>query len=329
MPKQWKRAALEARAALADQRATIAFTAPRPGGLHQQAYTLTPGITREIVLPEAIVGSSVGALALNATLLRFEPRIPGPNTNESSGAVLARLGTDGAAWTAEMALHFPIDPAPGGHFHTWIANAIEAGKSAGYSQAKKEANPSWPLKPDEQPAALVTREGLGFILDDIRERVARGDSLEGSIEYLRPAPDGPAAGADLEVRGGYRYGNRDGQGSYRQITDSGYRILKPEPSRPLSADVATHASARTQLDLRLAETYQRVLREHDEAQGNVAALLDENARLTAKVQEDGVAITNATRAYNETLAELAHVKSVNARLAADLSTALSGQREQS
>lgn len=131
MAKPWKAAALEMRARLADQRVTIAFTAPRPGGLHQRAYTLEAGVTRHIVLPEAIAGPAVGEMPLDVTLLRFETRIPGPRTDESSGALLARLGYDGVRWAAEMALHFPLDPAPGGHFHGWITNAIEAGITEG------------------------------------------------------------------------------------------------------------------------------------------------------------------------------------------------------
>lgn len=48
------------------------------------------------------------------------------------------------------------------------------------------------------------------ILDDIRARLAAGDSWEGSFSYLL-SEDG------WDVRAAYRIGNRDGQGGMRLI----------------------------------------------------------------------------------------------------------------
>lgn len=53
------------------------------------------------------------------------------------------------------------------------------------------------------------------LLDDIRRRVAEGDSFEGFLEYL--IPDDPDSGAMFDVRAGYRIGNSMGQGGFRVI----------------------------------------------------------------------------------------------------------------
>lgn len=68
----------------------------------------------------------------------------------------------------------------------------------------------------------MTREELLAVLDDMRARIELGDSFEGGINYLMPwaeelgdpvtdPPDG------FRVEGGYRVGNRMGQGGFRMI----------------------------------------------------------------------------------------------------------------
>lgn len=80
--------------------------------------------------------------------------------------------------------------------------------------------------------AYVTEPGLGNLdrdhlvtmLDDIRERVASGDSLEGFFSYLLASVDAPEA-YDVEAR--YRVGNRAGQGGMRMF---GHRVLWNAPA---------------------------------------------------------------------------------------------------
>jgi hypothetical protein len=70
-------------------------------------------------------------------------------TAESSGAMLARMGTDAEVWAREFAEVFSrlgdgvvavhVDPTPGGPLHAWLCNAIEAGRSAGYSEGLRAA----------------------------------------------------------------------------------------------------------------------------------------------------------------------------------------------
>jgi hypothetical protein len=61
----------------------------------------------------------------------------------------------------------------------------------------------------------MSKDELLTVLDDIRGRVAVGDSFEGHIEYL--TPEDPESDADFDVRAGYRIGNPQGQGSFRLI----------------------------------------------------------------------------------------------------------------
>lgn len=69
---------------------------------------------------------------------------------------------------------------------------------------------------------FLSREELLEVLDDVRLRVERGDSWEGSLEYLLPwseelgdpetdPPDG------FRVRAAYRVGNLMGQGGMRMV----------------------------------------------------------------------------------------------------------------
>ncbi|MEU0665711.1 hypothetical protein ABZ508_26495 [Streptomyces lavendulocolor] len=55
----------------------------------------------------------------------------------------------------------------------------------------------------------MSREELLSLLDDIRDRVAAGDSFEGHIQYL--IPDRPAE-HPFDVAAMYRVGNLLGQG---------------------------------------------------------------------------------------------------------------------
>lgn len=66
---------------------------------------------------------------------------------------------------------------------------------------------------DEPQPVPMTRGQLLRILDDLRARIAIGDSDEGHLTYMLPAD--PAA--DFDVRAGYRVGNRFGQGGFRVI----------------------------------------------------------------------------------------------------------------
>jgi len=63
----------------------------------------------------------------------------------------------------------------------------------------------------------VTKDELLEIIDDIRERVAEGDSWEGYLNYLMPDEEvDPEIVAVVEAR--YRIGNADGsQGGMRMI----------------------------------------------------------------------------------------------------------------
>lgn len=62
-------------------------------------------------------------------------------------------------------------------------------------------------------------EQLLAVLDDMRARVAAGDSFEGSIEYLMPGPLEIDTDKDFAVMASYRIGNLDGQGGVRLIRD--------------------------------------------------------------------------------------------------------------
>lgn len=62
----------------------------------------------------------------------------------------------------------------------------------------------------------VTKDELLLIIDEIRDRVAIGDSYEGFLNYLIPANlDDPNIVADVEAR--FRVGNLEGQGGMKMI----------------------------------------------------------------------------------------------------------------
>jgi hypothetical protein len=61
----------------------------------------------------------------------------------------------------------------------------------------------------EKDMQNMSREELLSLLDDIRERVATGDSFEGKLHYLL----GTDAATPFQVAALYRTGNRVGAGS--------------------------------------------------------------------------------------------------------------------
>jgi hypothetical protein len=63
----------------------------------------------------------------------------------------------------------------------------------------------------------MEQEALAAVLRDMAERVAEGDSFEGSIEYLMPTEEEVPDGTWALVRASYRIGNRDGQGGVRLV----------------------------------------------------------------------------------------------------------------
>lgn len=101
------------------------------------------------------------------------------------------------------------------------------------AQRKRAIVPTerWKAEPHKRPPKTLRRIAVPMttaeflaVLDDIRGRVAAGDSWEGHIEWMLPAgptPDNPQIEIEPEVefhvRGMYRVGNLDGQGGYQQI----------------------------------------------------------------------------------------------------------------
>jgi hypothetical protein len=88
---------------------------------------------------------------------------------------------------------------------------------------KRPKHDPHPVPMRQVPVPMTTAQFLA-VLDDIRGRVAVGDSWEGSIEWMLPAgptPDNPQVeiepDVEFEVRGMYRIGNLEGQGGYRVI----------------------------------------------------------------------------------------------------------------
>lgn len=74
----------------------------------------------------------------------------------------------------------------------------------------------------------MSRDELLAVLDDIRARIAAGDSFEGYLRYSIPVeapvalevytyPNEPTPRADFDVCAGYRVGNSMGQGGFRLI----------------------------------------------------------------------------------------------------------------
>lgn len=75
--------------------------------------------------------------------------MPETTTDETDGAMLARLGTDGEKWAQEWLRLNPLGLLAANEddldaMRAWFANAIEAGRSAGYAEGKREDNSDWP-----------------------------------------------------------------------------------------------------------------------------------------------------------------------------------------
>jgi hypothetical protein len=75
---------------------------------------------------------------LTATTVHGRPPASTDPEEETAGAFLRRMGTDATVWTAEFAKRFGGDPTPGSWLHGWVCNMIEAGRSAGYSEYRRE-----------------------------------------------------------------------------------------------------------------------------------------------------------------------------------------------
>lgn len=99
----------------------------------------------------------------------------GIHEGETDGAILARMGTDAAAWAREMhdrlmaSEEVYLDPEPGALLHVWLANAIEAGRAAGYSQGRRDAEEGvrWMADHLESDGDPVRRD----VAADMRERL--------------------------------------------------------------------------------------------------------------------------------------------------------------
>lgn len=75
----------------------------------------------------------------------------------------------------------------------------------------------------------MSQESLLALLDDIRGRVAEGDSFEGSFQYLLPE-DENAPAHSFDVQASYRIGNTMGQGGMRMVGE--WRDVPPERVEP-------------------------------------------------------------------------------------------------
>lgn len=70
---------------------------------------------------------------------------------------------------------------------------------------------------EQRPCPVnMSHEDLLAMLDDIRKRVAEGDSFEGSFQYLMPLDD-DAPPRSFDVQASYRVGNTMGQGGMRMV----------------------------------------------------------------------------------------------------------------
>lgn len=63
----------------------------------------------------------------------------------------------------------------------------------------------------------TTKDELLAIIDDVRARVAAGDSYEGFLNYLMPEENDDWEKVDFRVHARYRVGNLEGQGGMRVI----------------------------------------------------------------------------------------------------------------
>lgn len=100
---------------------------------------------------------------------------------ESSGELLKRLGTDARLWAGELSDVLDVAGAdPLRHtIMTWCANMIEVGRSAGYAQAKEEAD-ARVQSIIERAAALDTRRQ-----EQVANQKASIDRLMKELEELK------------------------------------------------------------------------------------------------------------------------------------------------
>lgn len=92
--------------------------------------------------------------------------------------------------------------------------------------------------------ANLSREDLLAVLDEIRNGVASGDTLEGSIEFLLNYND--ELPQPYDVRAGYRIDNLQGQGGMRMIGHSAPGA--PDNRRRVWVDGTGHAWIDTCVD---------------------------------------------------------------------------------
>lgn len=90
----------------------------------------------------------------------------------------------------------------------------------------------------------MSQRDLLAVLDDIRARIAEGDSFEGHIEWLMPMDDNAPA-RSFDVRASYRVGNTMGQGGMRMI---GQWAEVPGPAGPEDEERARFLAEAAELD---------------------------------------------------------------------------------
>lgn len=124
------------------------------------------------------------------------PRTPSEPTEESPGAFLRRLGVDTALWAQEFAKAFGGDPTPGNTLHGWVCNMVEAGRSAGYWEARRQraqgdALPAEVFHELEATAAAVTRDILrpGLAAAGVDNPDQYHVEVEVTPFRLQPSPD--------------------------------------------------------------------------------------------------------------------------------------------
>lgn len=103
----------------------------------------------------------------------------------------------------------------------------------------------------------MSHEDLLAVLDDIRSRVAQGDSFEGHIEWLLPEDD-DAPARSFDVQASYRVGNTMGQGGMRMIGEWREILPEGEPGGagervPSEGDITECGYCTTRITFRLGE----------------------------------------------------------------------------
>lgn len=147
---------------------------------------------------------------LDLRQIRLDPRLdtlpthkgdPSEPDPESSGAFLRRVGVDGVLWAQEFAKAFGGDPTPGGTLHGWVCNMIEAGRSAGYWEARRQraqgdAVPSHELGTTDALAVAIA-EAAGAITRDVLRPSLAAAGVDNPDQYHVEAEVTPLAMAPL------------------------------------------------------------------------------------------------------------------------------------